>query len=142
MKRIAPNVYASMEYPGATVGFVVVPGGAIAIDAPALPEHARAWRQVIVDTAGGPILYVILTDAHPDRVLCAGLLEAPIVSGRAAYEQAAGYTDGFWRSVVDSWSRRYPDAASTLGGVQVVLPEIMFAGLAAVWFVSGTRDSD
>ena len=98
MKRIAPNVYASMEYPGATVGFVVVPGGAIAIDAPALPEHARAWRQVIVDTAGGPILYVILTDAHPDRVLCAGLLEAPIVSGRAAYEQAAGYTDGFWRS--------------------------------------------
>jgi len=83
-----------LDYPGANVGLIVLPGGAIAVDAPALPADAWAWRQQAMDTAGGPILYVVLTDAHPDRLLCAGLLGAPIVTTREAYEQAAGYTDG------------------------------------------------
>lgn len=127
MHRVAPNGYASLDYPGANVGLIVLPGGAIAVDAPALPADARAWRQQAMDTAGGPILYVVLTDAHPDRLLCAGLLGAPIVTTREAYEQAAGYTDGYWRSVVDGWSRRYPAAARELADTRVALPEIMFS---------------
>ncbi|NLF01366.1 MAG: hypothetical protein GX601_10360, partial [Anaerolineales bacterium] len=127
MHRVAPNGYASLDYPGANVGLIVLPGGAIAVDAPALPADAWAWRQQAMDTAGGPILYVVLTDAHPDRLLCAGLLGAPIVTTREAYEQAAGYTDGYWRSVVDGWSRRYPAAARELADTRVALPEIMFS---------------
>ena len=126
MKGIAPNVYASTEYPGVNVGFILTPAGAIAVDAPTLPGDARAWRQRIVETAGGPILYVVLTDAHPDRLLSAGLLGAPIVAARAAYEHASAYTDGFWRGVVDGWTRCYPEAADDLAGARIVLPEVMF----------------
>lgn len=126
MKRIAPNVYASTEYPGVNVGFVVVAGGAIAVDAPALPQHARAWRQKMVEVAGGPVLYVVLTDAHPDRLLSASLLEAPIVASKAAYDRAATYTDGFWRGLIESWARRFPKEAGDLVGVLAALPEIMF----------------
>ncbi|HEY72207.1 MAG: hypothetical protein DRJ03_11895 [Chloroflexi bacterium] len=128
MKEIASNVYVSTEYPGVNVGFIVLPEGAIAIDAPTLPQDARAWRKRIVETAGGPILYVVLTDAHPDRVLSAELLEAPIVADRAAYERAIAYTDGFWRSVVEGWTRRYPGAADDLAGSTIALPEILFDG--------------
>lgn len=124
--RIAPNVYAETGYPGVNVGFVVTSRGAIAIDAPTLPNDARAWRQKVIETAGGPILYVILTDAHPDRMLSVGLLEAPIVATRAAYEQVAAYTDGTWRGAIENWARMHPEGAGGLLKTPVALPEIMF----------------
>jgi len=126
MKEIAPNIYASTAYPSVNVGFILTSAGAIAVDAPTLPGDARAWRQRIVETAGGPILYVVLTDAHPDRLLSAGLLEAPIIATQAAYERASAYTEGFWRTVVESWTRRHPEAADDLAGVHIALPEVMF----------------
>jgi glyoxylase-like metal-dependent hydrolase (beta-lactamase superfamily II) len=126
MRKIASNVYASTEYPGANVGFIVMPAGAIAVDVPALPRDARAWRQQIVETADGPILYLVLTDGHPDRLLSARLLEAPIVAARGVHDRASVYTEGFWRGVVDGWARRYPEAAHDLAGAPIVLPEVMF----------------
>jgi len=132
MKEIAPDIYASTEYRGVNVGLIVMPAGAIAVDAPTLPGDARAWRQQIMETARGPILYVVLTDAHPDRLLSAGVLcgagETPIVAARQAYERASAYTDGFWRGVVERWARRYPEAADDMAGTSIVLPEIMFTG--------------
>lgn len=125
MKKIAPNVYAETTYPGVNAGFVVTPLGAIAIDAPTLPQNVRAWRQKVIETAKGPILYVILTDAHPDRMLSVGLMEAPIVATRAAYEQATAYTDGTWRGATEVWTRTHPEAGGLLE-TPVPLPEIMF----------------
>lgn len=124
VKKVAPNVYAATEYAGVNVGFVVVSQGAIAIDAPTLPWDALAWRERILETAGGPILYVVLTDAHPDRLANAGLLGAPIVATRAAYDRACTYTEGFWRSVVEHWAHSYPEAAQK--EISVALPEILF----------------
>ena len=126
MERIAPSVYASTGFPGVNVGFIVVPAGAVAVDAPTLPADAHAWREQIVETARGPILYVVLTDAHPDRVLSAALLGAPVVAARAAYERAALYTEGFWRGAIEGWLRRYPKSVDDLADVRVALPEVMF----------------
>jgi glyoxylase-like metal-dependent hydrolase (beta-lactamase superfamily II) len=126
MKEIAPNIYVSTDYPGVNVGAIVFPEGIIAVDAPTLPQDARAWRDLLVETTGLPILYVVLMDGHADRLLSAGLLEAPIVAVRGAYERASGYTDGFWRSVVDGWVRCHPHTADDLMGVRGTLPEIMF----------------
>ena len=127
MKEIASGVYASTEFPGVNVGFIILPAGVIAVDAPTLPHDARAWRQQIAETAGLPVLYVVLTDAHPDRLLSAGLLGAPIVAGRQGYDQASAYTEGFWRSIAESWGRRYPEAIGSLSQVSIALPEIMFS---------------
>jgi glyoxylase-like metal-dependent hydrolase (beta-lactamase superfamily II) len=126
MKKIAPDIYAEIAYAGVNVGFVVTPAGAIAIDAPTLPQDARAWRQQVSETAGGAILYVVLTDVHLDRMLCAGLMGAPIVAARAAYDQASAYTDGSWHGIVENWARLYPEAAQDKPEVALVLPEIMF----------------
>lgn len=126
MKKVATDIYVSTKYPGVNVGFVVLPEGAIAVDAPTLPQDARAWREEVVKKAGGPILYVVLTDAHPDRVLSVKLLGAPVVAARAAYERAAVYTEGFRRSIIESWARRYPEVADDLAKVPPVLPEVMF----------------
>jgi glyoxylase-like metal-dependent hydrolase (beta-lactamase superfamily II) len=127
MKKIAPNIYVSTQYPGVNVGFVVLPEGAVAVDAPTLPRDVLAWQKQIVKKAGGPILYAVLTDAHPDRMLSVGLLGVPIVAARAAYERASAYTEGFRRGVVESWARRYPSAADDLAKVPLALPEVMFS---------------
>jgi glyoxylase-like metal-dependent hydrolase (beta-lactamase superfamily II) len=130
MKEIAPHIYASTAYPGVNVGLIAMPNGSIAVDVPTLPQHAQAWRQQILETTGAPILYVVLTDSHPDRLLSAEILsgsgEAPIVATQAAYDRASAYTDGFWRGVVEGWTRRYPEAAGELAGQRGALPEIMF----------------
>jgi len=126
MKEIASNIYVSTEFPGVNVGFIVVPGGAIAVDAPTLPPDARAWQRQIVETAGGPVHHVVLTDAHPDRLLSAGLFGVPIVAARGSYDRASAYTEGFWRGVTEGWARRHPEATDDLSGAPIVLPEIMF----------------
>lgn len=126
MKKVAPNIYVETAYAGVNVGFIVVQGGAIAIDAPTLPQDARAWRQKVMETARGPILYVILTDTHPDRMLNAELLEAPAIAARAAYDQASAHTDSTWRGIIEDWTRTYPEASGDLPETPITLPEIMF----------------
>lgn len=126
MEHVAPNIYVSSTYPYVNVGFVVRPAGVIAIDAPTLPRDAQEWCRQIEETADRPILYTVLTDAHPHRLLSAGLLRAPIVASQAAYEQAAEYSDGHWRSLVRRLARRHPERKDVLTSVEVVLPEILF----------------
>jgi glyoxylase-like metal-dependent hydrolase (beta-lactamase superfamily II) len=125
MQQIAPNTYASTEFAGVNVGFFVMREGALAVDSPALPRDARAWRQQILDTARVPILYVLVTDGHPDRVLSARLLGAPIIAGKGALDQILTYSDGYWRSAADWWARRFPDDAADLSVPRVRQPEIV-----------------
>lgn len=126
MDQITPSIYVSTDYPAVTVGFISVPGGAIAVDAPTFPDDALEWRQTIEETTSGPILYTILTDAHPDRLFSAGVLGAPIVAARPAYEQATSYSEGLWRNILDGWARRYGLSGEELVAHKVALPEILF----------------
>lgn len=128
MKKIAPNVYVSTAYPEINVGFIIGSEGVIAVDAPTLPQDACTWRQMILDVTNLPIMYTVLTDAEPHRILSAGELKAPIVATRAAYKRAVSYTDGFWRNVVRKLKRRYPKDENGLSKANVVLPEVLFSG--------------
>ncbi len=126
MKEIAPNVYVSTEYPYVNVGCVVGSEGVVALDAPTLPEDAVAWRERIGAVTGKPIVYTALTDVHPHRLLCAGLLEAPLVASRAAYQLVVDYTQGYWRNVIRRLSKEHPEQESTLTDMEPTLPEILF----------------
>ncbi len=132
MKEIAPNIYVSTGYPYVNVGCVLGPQGAVALDVPTLPGDALDWRRRILEVADGPITYTVLTDAHPHRLLCAGLLEAPIVASKATYERAAEYTRGFWRAVIRRLLRYHPDEEITLRRVDPVLPAILLSDTLAL----------
>ena len=127
MKQIAPNVYVSTEYHYVNVGCVVGPKGVVSIDAPTLPEDVLDWRRQILELGAGPIVYTALTDTHPHRLLCAGLLEAPLVASRAAYELAAEYSRGFWRNTVRRLRRHHPEQETALKSMEPMLPEILFS---------------
>jgi glyoxylase-like metal-dependent hydrolase (beta-lactamase superfamily II) len=127
MKQIAPNIYVSTEYHYINVGCVVGPKGVVCIDAPTLPEDALDWRRQILGLEAGPIVYTVLTDTHPHRLLCARLLEAPVVTSRAAYELAAEYSRGFWRNTVRRLRRYHPEQEAALKSLEPSLPEILFS---------------
>jgi glyoxylase-like metal-dependent hydrolase (beta-lactamase superfamily II) len=127
MKQIGSNVYVSTEYAYVNVGCVVGSTGVVAVDVPTLPEDALDWRRRIAESFQRPIVYTALTDAHPHRLLCAALLEAPIVASRDAYEQAADYSRGFWRNVVRRLRRERPEQREALKTVEPPLPKILFS---------------
>lgn len=126
MEQIAPNIYVSTEYPCVSVGCVIGPAGVIAVDAPTLPQDALAWRRQISRLTDRPIVYTVLTDEHPHRLLSARLLGAPIVASEVAYTQAAGYTRGYWRNVLRHLRRRSPEQGAGLKGLGAMLPQILF----------------
>ncbi len=129
MDNIAPNVYVSTGYPGVNVGCIALPGGIIAVDAPTMPQDARAWRRQL-ESLERPILYLVLTDGHPDRLLSAGIVseqgKIPIIATRATYEQISTYSDNFFRLTAESWARRYPQLSEEVTTLSPVLPEITF----------------
>jgi glyoxylase-like metal-dependent hydrolase (beta-lactamase superfamily II) len=129
MDNIAPNVYVSTAYPGVNAGCIVLPEGIIAVDGPTLPQDARAWRRQL-ESLNRPILYLVLTDGHPDRLLGVGIVsehgKVPIVATRATYEQISTYSDNFFRLAAESWVRRYPQLSEEVATLSPVLPEITF----------------
>jgi len=127
MKQIAPNIYVSTEYAYVNVGCVVGPTGVVAVDVPTLPKDTLTWRRQITELTGQPIVYTALTDAHPHRLLCASLLEAPIAASKGAYEQAANYTRGFWRNVIRRLKRDHPDQENALKAFEPTLPSLLFS---------------
>jgi cyclase len=127
MEQISPHIYISTTFRYVNVGCVVGPTGVVALDVPTLPQDALTWRRQISELTDQPIVYTVLTDAHPHRLLCADLLTAPVVSSRTAYEQAAEYTRGFWRGVIRRLRRYHPEQEETLRDVDPVLPEILFS---------------
>ncbi|MCX7683298.1 MAG: MBL fold metallo-hydrolase [Anaerolineae bacterium] len=127
MDNIAPNVYVSTGRPGTNAGCIVLPEGIVAVDAPTLPQDAQAWRGQL-DSLGKPILYLVLTDSNPERLLGAGVVSddgrIPIVATRATYMQISTYSENFWRLFVENWAHRYPHHAPPPSSP--VLPELMF----------------
>jgi glyoxylase-like metal-dependent hydrolase (beta-lactamase superfamily II) len=85
MKEIGNGIFAETEYARVTVGAVLTDEGWVCVDTPSYPQGAQAWYEQLTHTADKPILYIINTDAHRDRIICNMLLGAPVV----AHEQAA-----------------------------------------------------
>jgi glyoxylase-like metal-dependent hydrolase (beta-lactamase superfamily II) len=121
-EEIAPGVYVSTAYPGINVGFIATDGGAVAVDAPPLPNDARAWKDHILEVADGPILYTILTDHHLDRSLSAGLLDAPVVAGRGAFEGLR--ESGAEEKLINEWAKQHPEVAAELEDHHITLPDV------------------
>ena len=120
MKQIAPHVYAEHGYRGVTVGCIVTPTGVICIDSPTSPADARAWRAQIAKLTPRPVRFVVLTDAHHDRVSGLPYLGGAVVAHEAAWEKMKEYEDTS-RPSADA-SSGHPDVADG----QLVLPEITF----------------
>jgi len=121
MKQVAPHVYVEHAHRGVTFGCIVTPSGVICIDSPTSPADASAWRMQIGKLTDKPVRFVVLTDAHRDRISGLQYLGGAVVAHEAAWEKMKSYGDAFRPQSPDS-SSSHPDTTDW----HVVLPQITF----------------
>lgn len=128
LEEIATGVYVASAFPDVNLGLILVDGGAVAVDAPALPADARTWREQVCALAAGPIRYTILTDHHPDRAFSAGLLGAPIVAGRETLRLLREAGEEYRRAAIEEWRQQGFRETPGPGDHRLALPDAGVAG--------------
>lgn len=112
-------------YAGVTVGAVVTKAGIILIDTPTRPSEARQWREKLATLSTKPILYIINTDQHRDRVLGNQWFEAPVIAHEWVGERMRLYPEIIKSGGLDTTSDY--DLMRELAGVRVIPPQITFS---------------
>lgn len=128
LEEIATGVYVAPAFPDVNLGLICIDGGAIAVDAPALPADARAWHEQVCALADGPIRYTILTDHHPDRAFSAGMLGAPVIAGRETLRLLREAGEEYRRTAIDDWRQQRPRETPGPEDHKVAIPDAGVAG--------------
>jgi cyclase len=61
------------------VGAILTDQGFVLIDTPPYPQDARYWRERLTEISDLPILAIINTDSHRDRIFGNGWFDAPVI---------------------------------------------------------------
>lgn len=125
MQAIAKDVYLEDQYPGVTLGAIILAHGLIQIDAPPSPEDGRAWRAALLSLGGSSERILINLDAHPDRTLGVRAMDCTIL----AHEKTAAV----FRSRPTTFKAQGAETGadweyiSGLGNIRWSPPEITFS---------------
>lgn len=114
MEELAENIFVETSYEGVNVGAIVTKGGIICVDAPSYPRDARHWVTRLSQLNPRPIKYIILTNAHGDRILNTRWLDAPIIAHDQAAEKLNNYDKRYPQHLLDSLGQRNPMAGREL----------------------------
>jgi glyoxylase-like metal-dependent hydrolase (beta-lactamase superfamily II) len=114
------------------VGCVAGNSGVLCVDCPALPADARDWRAQVGRITPAPTRFVVLTDAHRDRIVGLSQMGGRVVAHEAAWEKMKGYNEGVRQQVAESLTQRHP-AAGIGPDWQLALPQITFTSHLAVY---------
>ncbi len=127
MRQIADKIHLETGYPGVNVGAVVTRKGVICIDTPSFPRDARNWATRVHQLYPYSISYLLLTDAHGDRVLNCRWFNAPIISQQQSDEQLRSYDKRYPQMLLDSLITRDPHCGRELTSSPVEQPTLSFA---------------
>ena len=125
MHKLPSNIYVDSSFPGVTVGAIVTKQGIICVDTPSHPAEAQKWRTKLRQLSSKPILYVINTDHHRDRVLGNQWLEAPVIAHHFTGERLRLYPEILKGSVTEAGLDF--EMAREFAGVRVIPPQITFS---------------
>jgi len=129
MQKITSHVYVESGFPGVTVGVIVTKQGLICVDTPTHPGDAQKWRLKLSQQFKRPILYVINTDHHRERVLGNQWFGE---DGRPAQVIAHAFTGERLRMYPEVLKGGLPDVGldfemmKEYAGVRVIPPQLMF----------------
>lgn len=128
VQEIAPNVLVETGYHGANVGCIITGEGVILIDAPMLPDEARAWRAEIQSRTDQEILYIINTDHHRGHVMGNQYFPtATVIAHEFAWKNMKSYGESFRTRLLNLYRNRIPSAVQEWEeNLKIVEPKITF----------------
>ncbi len=126
MEELVPGkIYVETGFRKVTVGAIVTDEGIICIDTPPYPEEAKAWRARLESLDAGPILYIINTDYHRDRILGNCWFDAPVVAHQAVYDAVSNLPSSFLDNAIEMLSEDEDERAS-FENVRLVPPSVSY----------------
>jgi cyclase len=139
MREISPGIFIETDHRGANYAGIATDVGMIVVDAPIVPNQARAFRDELARMSGGnPFLYVINTDHHRGHILGNQYFQpTPVIAHEQAWKHMKGYGDNFKQRVIDSFKKE-PEVQAQLTDIQIVVPKVTFSHRLDI--VRGGRD--
>jgi cyclase len=131
MQEIAPRIYVETAYPPVTVGAILTDEGWVIIDTPPMPRDAEAWVEALRAVSDLPVLYVINTDAHRDRILGNGWFDAPVVAQSSAAQQILNLKNGFISQAAEDMSGNDNELVA-IASLRLVTPQVSYAKTLAL----------
>ncbi len=126
MQEIADGIFIETEYEGVNVGAVVTSEGLVCIDTPSYPRDARDWIMGLERLLAKPVRFLILTDAHGDRILNTRWFNASIIAHQAVAKKLLSYEKRYPQSILESLSQRDPKQGRELANSPVEQVAISF----------------
>jgi glyoxylase-like metal-dependent hydrolase (beta-lactamase superfamily II) len=127
VQELAPGVFVHTGFRRVTVGAILTDSGFVLIDTPPYPDDARCWRELLADISDLPVLAIVNTDAHRDRILGNGWFGARVV---VAHEdtvlQVQSLPGTFMDAAIDALAHDTSERIS-FAGMRLHLPNIGFS---------------
>jgi glyoxylase-like metal-dependent hydrolase (beta-lactamase superfamily II) len=125
MQSIAEGIFYEDNYPGVTLGAIILPRGTLMIDAPLRAEDARTWRSVLLTQSRGTHRLLVNLDAHTDRTIGIRHMDCTIIAQRNVLETYENRTTVFKGQPLGSSSEweNYPE----ISGTRWLLPNFTYS---------------
>ena len=126
MQELAPGVFIESGFRRVNVGAILTDDGFVLIDTPPYPADARYWRNILASIADLPILAIVNTDCHRDRVLGNAWFDAKvIVAHDDTIASMRNLPSSFLETSVDALASDSVERNS-FSGVQFRVPSVGF----------------
>ncbi len=127
MQELAPGVWVETGYRLITVGAIQTEAGWVLIDTPPYPRDAWHWRETLAEIAPLPVLAVVLTDGHRDRLPGICWFDAPtVIAHDETLAQMAALPSTFMESVAEALART-PVEREQFASARLVMPTVTFS---------------
>ncbi len=126
MDEIVPGVYVETRFRCVTVGAVLTDEGWVLIDTPPYPDDAHRWRERLLRKEPAPIVFVINTDHHRDRILGNCWFKAPVIAHDYTNQAMRSLPGAFLENAVDALAANDMERRS-FTGLRLVHPSISFS---------------
>ncbi len=126
MHVLAPDIFVETRFRRVTVGAILTENGFVLIDTPPFPDDAQQWRALLADLSDKPILAVINTDCHRDRILGNCWFNPQVV---VAHADTIAHTQQIPPNLADAAVETFNATSidrNQLSGMRVRLPSVGF----------------
>ncbi|NDJ75732.1 MAG: MBL fold metallo-hydrolase [Chloroflexi bacterium] len=128
MQELAPGVFVETGFRRVNVGAILTDDGFVLIDTPPYPEDALRWRRMLELEAALPILAIVNTDFHRDRVLGNCWFDAGVIVGHdETIEHLKNLPSSYVDSAVEALTAGNPLERSAFAGARLCLPSLGFS---------------
>jgi glyoxylase-like metal-dependent hydrolase (beta-lactamase superfamily II) len=124
MQELGRGIYIENDYPGVTLGALVLSHGTILIDAPLRAEDARAWKAALLNLGGNFNRLLVNLDSHTDRTLGARAMECTIIAHQKTAQIFRGRPSVFKGQNAESGSEW--ETQNETVGTRWAVPDITF----------------